>query len=637
MAKITVLDDNTINQIAAGEVVERPVSVVKELVENAIDAGATSISVEIKEGGISLIRITDNGSGIEKNSIRTAFLRHATSKISSIDDLNSVRSLGFRGEALASIAAVAQIELLTKVKSEMFGIRYCLNGGREMSFDEAGVPDGTTIIVRNLFYNTPARKKFLKSAMTEGNYISDLMEKLILSHPEISFRFISNGKDKLLSVGNNNIIQDIYAIYGKDISSNIIGVNYECEEFSVTGYIGKPEISRGNRNFEIIYVNGRYVKNNVISKAVEEAYKSYLMQHKYPFVLLYFDIPTTEIDVNVHPAKTEIRLLKEQQIYNNLINVVIDYLSSKELIPSVTNDIIVKEKDSTISSNSNIFLEQDLFPDRHSNESDCFKHNTDIEVRNPGFNNLSNTVYKEKCNSISIPEPFETEKISKLKAEASKTFEDNTIIVEGQSNLFETGFLKKENVIRHKIIGQVFDTYWIIEFDEKMYIIDQHAAHEKVLYERIRNQIDNGEVFSQNLSPAIIVSLSNTEIDMLGKYMDNFEALGFKIEHFGGKEYTISAVPTELFRLEAKDYFMEVLDELKETHRISDTQAVNDRIATMACKAAVKGNMKLSYAEATALIDELLTLENPFNCPHGRPTIVAYSKQELEKMFKRIV
>ena len=627
MANIKVLDDKTINQIAAGEVVERPVSVVKELVENAIDAKATNISVEIKDGGISLIRVTDNGVGIDRDNIKTAFLRHATSKINSIEDLLSISSLGFRGEALSSIAAVSQIELLTKVSTEIFGIRYCISGGKEQSFDEVGVPDGTTMIVRNLFFNTPARRKFLKSPMTEGNYITELMERLVLSHPEIGFKYIINGKEKIVSSGNNDIKHNIYSIYGRDLAKLIVPINYECDDFTVKGYIGKPETARGNRNFELFFVNSRYVKSSVLSKAVEEAYKEYLMLHKYPVTMLYFDIPSADLDVNVHPAKTEIRFLKEQVLYSSLVTVINDALKGKELIPEVlaTKPDNDKQYEPIIEALS-----------EHVSEP----INEPVSVPTPMAESLSSSKSEPVRSNLKsfTPEPFQKREISEYKEKEREIIAKDPVISDvKQETLFEEAFLNEKSVLQHKIIGQVFDTYWIVELENKMYIIDQHAAHEKVIYERLRKQIDNNEVYSQSISPAIIVTFTPAEIEIFEKYQDNFRSLGFEVDHFGGKDYAISAVPSELFRLNAKDYFYAILDDLGDNSKLSDVLAINDRIATMACKAAIKGNMHFSLAEGKALIDELLTLDNPYNCPHGRPTIISYSQSEIEKLFKRIV
>lgn len=640
MANIKVLDDKTINQIAAGEVVERPVSVVKELVENAIDANATNVSVEIKDGGISLIRVTDNGCGINRDNIRTAFLRHATSKINTIEDLISVKSLGFRGEALSSIAAVSQIELLTKEKTSLFGVRYVLEGGKERSLDEAGIPDGTTIIVRNLFFNTPARRKFLKSPMTEGNYITELMERMVLSHPEIGFKYIINGKEKISTTGNGNILQNIYSVFGRDMANLCVPIEYQCDNLNITGFVGKPECARGNRNYELFFVNNRLVKSQILSRAVEESYKNYLMLHKYPFVALYFDIPSADLDVNVHPAKTEIRFLRENELYNGIVDSVTSALSHKELIPAVKNDIEVTN-------------EKHIAKETGNNSIDLTDNTHECVINNINYNNKDNIGLEKNelpnieligCQSFSeknievTPEPFEKEKLEVFKETKAGIIENDIKIANiEQANLFDQKFLSKNSLPEHRIIGQVFDTYWIVELSNNMYIIDQHAAHEKVLYERFSKRIAEDKVYSQALNPPIIVSLTVPEIETLNKYMDNFVRLGFEVSEFGGKEYAISSVPSDLFGLSEKDYFLSVLDDLMENTRFSTPEAVNDRIATMACKAAVKGNMKLNHEEAKALIDELLELDNPYNCPHGRPTIISYSKQELEKLFKRIV
>lgn len=622
MANINVLDDKTINQIAAGEVVERPVSVVKELVENAIDSGASNISVEIKDGGISLIRVTDNGSGIDKSNIKTAFLRHATSKISSIEDLLTIKSLGFRGEALSSISAVSQVELLTKVKGEMIGYRYCISGGRQESLDEVGIPDGTTMIVRNLFFNTPARRKFLKSPLTEGNYITELMERLILSHPNIGFKYIVNGKEKLSSSGNNDIKQNIYSVFGRDIAGAVIEVSDEYDGIVIKGFVGKPEISRGNRNFELFFVNNRYVKCPVLSKACEEAYASFLMLHKYPFVALYLEISSDRLDVNVHPAKTEIRFLDEDTVIESITESILNALKKREMIPEVKANIENKILTPSRRNESYVVIAKEE-PANNAQLIDDFDVQYEKELARKEI---------EVKQIIPTPEPFESRKIVEYKEAKAEE-----IIDIKQESLFDEGFLSKEKAPNHVIVGQIFDTYWIVELDNKMYIIDQHAAHEKVLYERFKKRIDNDDIYSQSISPAIIVTLTGAEIEMVNKYMDNFTQLGFVVEHFGGKEYAITAVPVDLFGLDEKNCFLSVLDELMQINRISDLNTVNDRIATMACKAAIKGNMSFSSIEMKALIDELLELDNPYNCPHGRPTIISYSKQEIEKLFKRIV
>lgn len=611
MNTIKILDEKTINKIAAGEVVERPASVVKELCENAIDAGSTSISVEIKDGGISYIRVTDNGSGIEKDSIRTAFFRHATSKITSIDDLSSIVSLGFRGEALSSIAAVAQIELLTKQKQDVCGIRYRIEGGKELSFDEAGIPNGTTFLVRNLFFNTPARKKFLKSPLAEQGAVTELMEKLILSHPEIAFKYIINGKEKMASAGLSDIMQNTYSIFGREIAANLVPIDYHDGDFSITGFVGKPSIGRGNRNYELFFVNKRCVVSKVLSKACEEAYKPFLMLHRYPFVLLYINLPTDTLDVNVHPAKTEIRFLKENDVYNAVYNATYEGITTKELIPAVENNNKEEKLPTTVFEN----------------------------VKKVTSKPIDNSVLTTKSKVVQhIPEPFEEEKIEVYK-ETVKNEYQKSILEEPpvQQTLFSEGFLDAKERDKHKIIGQIFDTYWIVEYMDKMYIIDQHAAHEKIKYERLKKQIDNNAVISQQLFPSHIITLSESQIETLNQNMEVFNSLGFDLEPFGGREFSITAVPGELFGLSVNDYFISVLDDLSVNIKAKAPKEIADRIATMACKAAVKGNMHLSVNEADALIDELLSLDNPYNCPHGRPTIISYSKAEIEKLFKRIV
>ena len=633
MAQIQVLDNQTIDKIAAGEVVERPMSIVKELVENAIDAGASAVTVEIKEGGIDFIRVTDNGCGIEKEQVPTAFLRHATSKIHSVEDLLSVKSLGFRGEALSSIAAVAKVELLTKTKASLTGTRYVIEGAREMALEDVGVPDGTTFIVRNLFYNTPARRKFLKSAMTEGTYITELMERILLSHPEVAFKFIMNGNTKLQTSGNSEIKDVIYQIYGRDITAKIVPIEVTDGAITLKGFVGKPELARSNRNFEVYYVNQRYIKSSLVSRALDEAYKPYLMLHKYPLVVLYLSIPSDQLDINVHPTKMEIRFLEAERLYQLLIENIREALSQRELIPEV------KEIEEPVRARQTIEPEK-VMPEPfevHRKEeyaakadlalnlvSDSHSHSVpDLDVSsNTSSDRVAETV-SYKTETSYTPEPLAIQQAVPQKAE--------------QISLFEERFLSEQAVKKHRIIGQLFETYWLVELEDKLYIIDQHAAHEKVKYERLIKKINDNAVLSQQLNPPIILSLSKGEEELLKQFMDNFAQVGFEIEHFGGNEYSLRAIPTELFGLSAADYFHELLDDLTQEKLSKNLSSVNDRIATMACKSAVKGNNRMSYKEAEVLIDELLTLDNPYNCPHGRPTIIAYSKYELEKKFKRIL
>lgn len=612
---IQVLDQNTINKIAAGEVIERPSSVVKELVENAIDAKATAITVEIKEGGISFIRITDNGCGIDKADIPIAFLRHSTSKIKSVEDLLSISSLGFRGEALSSIASVSQIELITKTASSLTGVRYIVEGGVKKSMEDIGAPNGTTFIIRNLFYNTPARRKFLKSAPTEAGYISDLLEKLAQSHPDISFRFINNGTNKLHTSGNGNLKDVIYQVYGRDITGNLLSVSGSADMVSVTGFAGKPIITRGNRNYENYFINGRFIKSNVVSKAIEEAYKPYMMQHKYPFTVLHFTIDSSCIDVNVHPTKMELRFSNNEHIYNFVYSAVSDALKYKELIP----DVSIDEKKDT----------------KDTNEQKKQLNVPKTAVVRPPEPFEEKRQQAEKRSFVSNPEPAQP--VKKQETDVVREKPEYETVAENPVQMEFTKLLDEKSVINHKIIGQVFDTYWLVQFEDKLFIIDQHAAHEKVLYEKFVQRMKDRDFAAQALYPPLIVSLNMQEEEVLKENMEIFAHMGFEIEHFGGKEYTISTVPEELFGLSDTEMFIEILDNLSEEGKKKNVDSIMDRIATMACKAAVKGNNRLSFEEAKALIDELLALENPYNCPHGRPTIISMSKYELEKKFKRIV
>lgn len=610
---IKVLDSVTINKIAAGEVIERPSSVVKELVENAIDAKATAVTIEIKDGGISFIRITDNGQGFEKDDIPVAFLRHSTSKIRSVEDLMTVSSLGFRGEALSSISAVSQIELITKTHESLMGTRYVIEGGKEKQIEAVGCPDGTTFIVRNLFYNTPARRKFLKTPVTEGNYIAELVEKLAMSHPDMSFRFISNNQNKLHTSGNGNIKDIIYHIYGRDISANLLPVSYNSEHLKIDGFIGKPVVNRGNRNFENYYINGRFIKSNIINKAIEESYKSFMMQHKYPFTALHFTIDQNLLDVNVHPTKMELRFSNGEEIYNVVLDVILKALTHKEFIPDVT--LFEKENKEAPKPPKAMRIPEPFEVKRQ-------KETVQAETIKPTVTMLPKTEV-----------PPVAPVILKESSGYNRPRVEPVQIVKAEQNQF---LLDEKNIPKHKIIGQVFSTYWIVEFEDKLYIIDQHAAHEKVLYERIMAKYKENKADSQNLMPPVVITLGSTDIETLNEHMEHFAELGYEIEEFGGKDYAIKAVPMELFGLNEKDVFMEILDELSSGNHKTVT-SVTDRMATIACKAAVKGNNRLSEQEARTLINELMELENPYNCPHGRPTIVSMSKYDLEKKFKRIV
>ena len=610
MSKIALLTQDTIDKIAAGEVVERPSSVVKELVENAIDAKATAITIEIKEGGISFIRISDNGCGIDKHEVPLAFLRHSTSKIRSVEDLLSVSSLGFRGEALSSIAAVSRVELITKTPEALTGVRYQIEGSKEICFEEIGAPDGTTFLVKDLFYNTPARKKFLKSAQTEGSYIADMVEKLALSHPEISFKFIQNNQTKLHTSGNGNIKDLIYHVFGREISASVLPVEFENEHFSAKGYIGKPIITRGNRNYEIYFINGRYIKSQLLSKAIEEGYKSFLMQHQYPFCVLYFTFEGESLDVNVHPTKMELRFDNNQEVYQCLTEGIYQALSYKEMIPEVPVKEAIKKPAIVREYTESI---PEPFEKRRLNQiRESVQKNSPYEFK-----------YPERAAHSQVSE-------SRLPLQDAK-YEDITL------DTLSSEFLTKDARKKHRIIGQLFKTYWLVEFDEKLFIVDQHAAHEKVLYERTMKTLKEKEFTSQQISPPIILSLDSNEMLMLEKHRAQIEQMGYEVESFGGKEYMISAIPANLFHMDMKDLFIEMLDDFSNLSGKETPELILEKVASMSCKAAVKGNQTLSYHEFDTLMEELLTLDNPYNCPHGRPTIISMTKYEIEKKFKRII
>lgn len=704
LRKIAVLDQNTIDKIAAGEVVERPSSVVKELVENAIDAGATAITVEITDGGKKLIRITDNGSGMDAEQVPLAFLRHATSKIEKVEDLTHIASLGFRGEALSSIAAVSQVELITKTPSGISGTRYVIEGGKEQSLEEMGAPEGTTFLIRNLFYNTPARSKFLKSDMTEAGYINTLMEQLALSHPEISFKYIQNRQVKLSSSGNYSVKDVIYSVYGREIAKALLDVSYENDFMKIEGFVGKPEISRGNRTFENYYINGRYVKNKIITKAIEDGYKGLVMQHKFPFVSLRIEMDGNDLDVNVHPAKREVRFARETEVYTAIYETVRKVLTHRELIPQVSvgkdepTSRTEQIKPGNIPEPFEVKRRQEMYghPNRTANiashaaptasevrstasvpsipynkptngtasygsaesahnssasSADKYKR-VDSLRENPVYGSQPFTKEEEEMfsgtlkdgrNENSAAETADYEVISEKPAESALPEVDNEPIKSQeqeppkQLELFEERLLAPESRSRHRLIGQLFDTYWLVQFEDNFYIIDQHAAHEKVYYERFVKQFQSQDIQSQYVSPPLIVSLSLEEENLLKANKKYFRDFGFEIEPFGGREYSISAVPSSLLGMTEEELFLEMLDHLTADGSKDAFEIFASRLATMACKAAVKGNHSMSPQEADKLIDELLTLENPYNCPHGRPTIIAMSKTEIEKKFKRIV
>lgn len=709
MRKIAVLDQQTIDKIAAGEVVERPSSIVKELVENAIDAGATAVTVEIADGGKKMIRITDNGGGMERDQVPLAFLRHATSKIEKVEDLEHIASLGFRGEALSSIAAVAQVELITKTPSALSGVRYVINGGVQESLEDMGAPEGTTFLVRNLFYNTPARSKFLKSDTTEGNYVSTLMEQLALSHPEISFKYIQNKQVKLHTSGNYNVKDVIYNIYGRDITKALLEVSYENDFMKIEGFVGKPEISRGNRTFENYYINGRFVKNRIIAKGIEDAYKGFLMQHKFPFVSLHIQMEGNDLDVNVHPSKMEVRFARGTEVYDAVYETVHKALTTREMIQTVpfgkeesvrkqsslvkpgdipepfemkrraempeyrtqvsntvnrTSNVSIKGNDRTVSAPGTAMDKKQIssystLPRGTITMAEQAVREQKIYQTKDPFTKAEEKLFEGTINDKNIhekqPDAMQVNMSQKATVSVNKNVVDSNENAETcdesaervqevkkqqkpqQLELFEEKLLAPESRSRHRLIGQIFDTYWLVQFEDRFFIIDQHAAHEKVYYERFVKRFREQTIESQYLSPPLIVSLNLQEEVLLETNRKYFEDFGFEIEPFGGKEYCINAVPTNLYGLDEEELFLEMLDNLASEKDKDPLGIFASRLATMACKAAVKGNHQMSVQEANMLIDELLTLDNPYHCPHGRPTIISMTKTELEKKFKRIV
>lgn len=708
---IKVLDQNTINKIAAGEVIEKPSSVIKELVENSIDSGATAVTVEVKGGGLSFLRVTDNGAGIKKDEVKLAFLRHATSKLVTVEDLLSISSLGFRGEALASIAAVAQVEMITKTADDVTGLRYQIHGGKEISSEEIGAPGGTTIIVRNLFYNTPARKKFMKTDATETSYIYDLMCRICMSHPEISFKFITNGTDKLFTSGNGKLRDIIYHIYGRDITSNLLEINAENDYMKISGYIARPCISRGNRSFEGYYVNHRYIKSAVLTKAIEDAFRTFVMIHKFPFTEINFQVRPDLLDVNVHPTKMELKFANSQDIYSFTYNAIRETLLFKELIPDVApgkdpkpetfkqrdvgkapeafenkrREAIVRAEERTVPQSQpeqhrpaeTQTSPQQLCPIEPQTSSQPVRPVIEIIDETSSSNNkgsdvidnnktekpAGNYIYADRKNdlgrsvvqnrnvvnespaytapaparpSVTAATPDST--VSAVSDEASDTdYDEEARKKYVQQDMFQEKFLTREARAKHRLIGQLFKTYWLIEYDGKFFIMDQHAAHEKVKYEELMENYKNKKIYSQYLMPPAVVTLSAAEIEFLHENMEMFEALGYQIENFGGREFKLNAVPDNLFGLDGRELFIDFIADASSSAKKVTIDTFIHKLSTMACKAAIKGNTEISFKEADALIDQLLKLENPYTCPHGRPTVISMTEAEIEKKFKRIV
>lgn len=716
---IKVLDQNTINKIAAGEVIEKPSSVIKELVENSIDSGATAVTVEVKGGGLSFLRVTDNGAGIKKDEVKLAFLRHATSKLVTVEDLLSISSLGFRGEALASIAAVAQVEMITKTADDVIGLRYQIHGGKEISSEEIGAPGGTTIIVRNLFYNTPARKKFMKTDATETSYIYDLMCRICMSHPEISFKFIANGTDKLFTSGNGKLRDIIYHIYGRDITSNLLEINAENDYMKISGYIARPCISRGNRSFEGYYVNHRYIKSAVLTKAIEDAFRTFVMIHKFPFTEINFQVRPDLLDVNVHPTKMELKFANSQDIYSFTYNAIRETLLFKELIPDVApgkdpkpetfkqrdvgnapeafenkrREEIVRAEERTVPQSQPEQLRpaepqsqpeqlrsaetqtspQQLCPIEPQTSSQPVRPVIEIIDETSSSNNkgsdvidnnktekpAGNYIYADRNNDLEraivqnrnvvnespaykAPAPARPSVTAATQDSTVSAASDAAYIEEAgkkyvQQDMFQEKFLTKEARAKHRLIGQLFKTYWLIEYDGKFFIMDQHAAHEKVKYEELMENYKNKKIYSQYLMPPAVVTLSAAEIEFLHENMEMFEALGYQIENFGGREFKLNAVPDNLFGLDGRELFIDFIADASSSAKKVTIDTFIHKLSTMACKAAIKGNTEISFKEADALIDQLLKLENPYTCPHGRPTVISMTEAEIEKKFKRIV
>lgn len=704
---IKVLDQNTINKIAAGEVIEKPSSVIKELVENSIDSGATAVTVEVKGGGLSFLRVTDNGAGIKKDEVKLAFLRHATSKLVTVEDLLSISSLGFRGEALASIAAVAQVEMITKTADDVTGLRYQIHGGKEISSEEIGAPGGTTIIVRNLFYNTPARKKFMKTDATETSYIYDLMCRICMSHPEISFKFIANGTDKLFTSGNGKLRDIIYHIYGRDITSNLLEINVENDYMKISGYIARPCISRGNRSFEGYYVNHRYIKSAVLTKAIEDAFRTFVMIHKFPFTEINFQVRPDLLDVNVHPTKMELKFANSQDIYSFTYNAIRETLLFKELIPDVApgkdpkpetfkqrdvgkapeafenkrREAIVRAEERTVpqsqpeqlSSAETQTSPQQLCPIEPQTSSQPVHPVIEIIDETSSSNNkgsdvidnnktekpAGNYIYADRNNDLEraivqnrnvVNESPAYTASAPARPSVTAATQDSTVSAASdaayieeagkkyvQQDMFQEKFLTKEARAKHRLIGQLFKTYWLIEYDGKFFIMDQHAAHEKVKYEELMENYKNKKIYSQYLMPPAVVTLSAAEIEFLHENMEMFEALGYQIENFGGREFKLNAVPDNLFGLDGRELFIDFISDASSSAKKVTIDTFIHKLSTMACKAAIKGNTEISFKEADALIDQLLKLENPYTCPHGRPTVISMTEAEIEKKFKRIV
>ena len=640
MGIIRLLDEETVNRIAAGEVIERPASIVKELVENALDAGATDITVDIQNGGSTLIRVTDNGCGFERDDIPVAFLRHATSKIRKEEDLLRIKSLGFRGEALSSIASVSKVELLTKRAADFLGSRYVIQGGQEVLLEDIGCPDGTTFLVRDLFYNVPARRKFLKSAVTEAGYINELVNRFAVSACNVAFSLLSQGRTILHTSGNGNRKDAVYSVFGREIAGNMIPIESNGQFVSIHGYLGKSVIARGNRNLEMFFVNGRSVKSNLLYKAVEEGFSGYLMQHKYPFAILLFEVHPETVDVNIHPTKSDVRFSAQEDVYQEIVKAVSATLHDAVMIPSMEQETVQKPVFEKRPESFETNRMKEVLKEPTPVQLNLFREEQVPSEAGPSLKqfdsqsqqSVSDTSVRFGQNSQNEAEALLGPDAPQQSAASNEPKESGTSSADISSD-----FVALRSNVSFRIVGQVFKTYWILESGDRMYLIDQHAAHEKINYERMVAAMKSGEVFSQNLMPPILLSLTMREEEVLLSCRDLFSEIGFAFEHFGGRDYQLTAVPTTLYRMDARDYFLDVLNELSDGNKTVTPERVYETLASMSCKAAIKGNQWISETEAKHLFTELLSLENPFHCPHGRPTMISMTKQEMEKKFKRIL
>ncbi len=662
MSKIHILDNNLINKIAAGEVVERPASVVKELLENSVDAGASAVCVEISGGGIDFIRITDNGRGISKDQVETAFLRHATSKLTKIEDLEDILTLGFRGEALSSIASVSQVEIVTRTKDEEVGTKLEISAGKVIGKEETGSVVGTVITMKNLFFNVPARRKFLKKPSTEAGYINDVVARIAMGYPEISFKYINNKSVVIHTSGNNNVKDSVFHIYGKEISAKTIEVYSKKNGYTVSGLIGMPEVSRANRSYENFFINGRFIKSKIVSDAVEDAYRGKLMGGRFPVFILNMSVPSNTVDVNVHPTKLEARFSDENFIYEFIYDAVYNALKGEILIPGVKikEEVLIEEDKNQLLVKNDIKDENDVFhfPEDRLKLAEQIKSELivveDVTSDNKKEDMLIDDSAINLIGVVSIGETdgdniddslkktekniSENSECEKYKSEKQKISEMKNIDTKNLS--IDEVCENKENkrfFENYKIVGQIFKTYWIIEQDECIYMIDQHAAHERVIYEDFMEKFKKRKVLSQRLVQPIAIDLSEAQKAVFEENYELIENFGFEIEEFGKNVYAVRSVPYIFKNPATASFFKDIIELLSEKNfnNLYDTKA--DAVASMACKAAVKGNDKLDYSEAKALIEKIISLENPFNCPHGRPTIIKMTKYDIEKFFKRVL